>query len=81
MAKALAATAAFNELIDTLSAIRDEYVLSGERLRDDLERVEAYRYVTQLLSEASELLVEADPERPHYILTETGIGYRLRAPD
>ena len=66
MAKALAATAAFNELIDTLSAIRDEYVLSGERLRDDLERVEAYRYVTQLLSEASELLVEADPERPRF---------------
>jgi two-component system, OmpR family, KDP operon response regulator KdpE len=25
--------------------------------------------------------IEADPERPHYILTETGIGYRLRAPD
>ncbi|MBV9245754.1 MAG: DNA-binding response regulator, partial [Methylobacteriaceae bacterium] len=25
--------------------------------------------------------VEADPERPQYILTETGVGYRLRAPD
>jgi two-component system KDP operon response regulator KdpE len=25
--------------------------------------------------------IEADPERPHYILTETGIGYRLRSPD
>jgi two-component system, OmpR family, KDP operon response regulator KdpE len=25
--------------------------------------------------------IEADPERPHYVLTETGIGYRLRAPD
>jgi len=25
--------------------------------------------------------IEADPERPHYILTETGIGYRLRAAD
>src|SRR6476619_4632139 len=25
--------------------------------------------------------IEADPERPHYILTETGIGYRLRASD
>ena len=25
--------------------------------------------------------IEADPERPQYILTETGIGYRLRAPD
>ena len=22
-----------------------------------------------------------DPERPHYLLTETGVGYRLRAPD
>jgi len=25
--------------------------------------------------------IEADPERPQYLLTETGIGYRLRAPD
>ena len=25
--------------------------------------------------------IEPDPERPQYILTETGIGYRLRAPD
>jgi two-component system KDP operon response regulator KdpE len=25
--------------------------------------------------------LEADPERPHYIMTELGIGYRLRAPD
>jgi two-component system KDP operon response regulator KdpE len=25
--------------------------------------------------------IEVDPERPQYILTETGIGYRLRAPD
>ena len=25
--------------------------------------------------------IEADPERPQYLLTETGIGYRLRAPE
>lgn len=25
--------------------------------------------------------IETDPERPQYVLTETGIGYRLRAPD
>ena len=25
--------------------------------------------------------IEADPERPHYVLTEIGVGYRLRAPD
>jgi two-component system KDP operon response regulator KdpE len=25
--------------------------------------------------------IEKDPERPQYLLTETGIGYRLRAPE
>jgi two-component system KDP operon response regulator KdpE len=25
--------------------------------------------------------IEPDPEQPHYILTETGVGYRLRAPE
>jgi two-component system KDP operon response regulator KdpE len=25
--------------------------------------------------------IETDPERPHYVLTETGVGYRLKAPD
>jgi two-component system, OmpR family, KDP operon response regulator KdpE len=33
-------------------------------------------YVRQLRQK-----IEVDPERPRYILTETGIGYRLRAPD
>ncbi len=33
-------------------------------------------YVRQLRQK-----IETNPERPHYILTETGIGYRLRAPD
>ena len=25
--------------------------------------------------------MQGNPERPHHILTETGVGYRLRAPD
>jgi two-component system KDP operon response regulator KdpE len=25
--------------------------------------------------------IEADPQRPQYLLTETGIGYRLKSPD
>jgi len=33
-------------------------------------------YVRQLRQK-----IEADPERPEFVLTETGIGYRLRAPD
>jgi two-component system KDP operon response regulator KdpE len=33
-------------------------------------------YVRQLRQK-----IETDPERPRHILTETGIGYRLRAPD
>jgi two-component system KDP operon response regulator KdpE len=50
--------------------------LLGE-LWDDLTDTQYLRvYVRQLRQK-----IEADPERPHYILTETGIGYRLRAPD
>ena len=33
-------------------------------------------YVRQLRQK-----IESNPERPQYVLTETGIGYRLRAPD
>ncbi len=33
-------------------------------------------YVRQLRQK-----IESDPERPHYVITETGVGYRLRAPD
>ena len=33
-------------------------------------------YVRQLRQK-----IEADPERPNFVLTETGIGYRLRGPD
>ena len=25
--------------------------------------------------------IESNPERPQYLLTETGVGYRLQAPD
>lgn len=50
--------------------------LLGE-LWDDLTDAQYLRvYVRQLRQK-----IEADPERPQYILTETGIGYRLRAPD
>jgi two-component system KDP operon response regulator KdpE len=50
--------------------------LLGE-LWDDVTDAQYLRvYVRQLRQK-----IEADPEQPHYILTETGIGYRLRAPD
>jgi two-component system KDP operon response regulator KdpE len=46
-------------------------------LWDDLTDAQYLRvYVRQLRQK-----IEADPERPQCILTETGIGYRLRAPD
>jgi two-component system, OmpR family, KDP operon response regulator KdpE len=52
-----------------------KYLLS--QLWSDLTDAQYLRvYVRQLRQK-----IEADPERPHYILTETGIGYRLRAPD
>jgi len=49
--------------------------LLGE-LWDEMTDAQYLRvYVRQLRQK-----IETDPERPQYILTETGIGYRLRAP-
>jgi len=46
-------------------------------LWDELADAQNLRvYVRQLRQK-----IEADPERPQILLTETGIGYRLRAPD
>jgi two-component system, OmpR family, KDP operon response regulator KdpE len=46
-------------------------------LWDELTDAQYLRvYVRQLRQK-----IEADAERPRYVLTETGIGYRLRAPD
>jgi two-component system, OmpR family, KDP operon response regulator KdpE len=50
--------------------------LLGE-LWDNLTDAQYLRvYVRQLRQK-----IEADPEQPRYVLTETGVGYRLRAPD
>jgi two-component system KDP operon response regulator KdpE len=50
--------------------------LLGE-LWDDLTDAQYLRvYVRQLRQK-----IEADHEQPQYVLTETGIGYRLRAPE
>ena len=50
--------------------------LLGE-LWDNLTDAQYLRvYVRQLRQK-----IETDPERPQYVLTETGVGYRLRAPD
>ena len=50
--------------------------LLGE-LWDDLTDAQYLRvYVRQLRQK-----IEVDPERPQFVLTETGIGYRMRAPD
>jgi hypothetical protein len=59
-------TAAFDGLLAALAEIRDEYAQSDARHRDELEVVEAFRYVSHLLSEANDLFVEGDPERPRF---------------
>src|SRR5437762_3102709 len=48
-----------------------------KELWDELTDAQYLRvYVRQLRQK-----IEADPERPQFVLTETGIGYRLRASD
>jgi two-component system KDP operon response regulator KdpE len=50
--------------------------LIGELWDETVDPQHLRVYVRQLRQR-----IEPDPESPHYILTETGIGYRLRAPD
>jgi two-component system KDP operon response regulator KdpE len=50
--------------------------LLGELWNDFTDTQYLRVYVRQLRHK-----IEADPEQPQFILTETGVGYRLRAPD
>ena len=63
-------------LVQHAGKILTHKFLLGE-LWDTLTDAQYLRvYVRQLRQK-----IEAEPERPQYIQTETGIGYRLRAPD
>lgn len=58
------------------SSVLTHKFLLGE-LWDELTDAQYLRvYVRQLRQK-----IEIDPERPQYVLTETGVGYRLRAAD
>src|SRR6202008_1800557 len=63
-------------LVQHAGKVLTHKLLLGE-LWDDMTDAQYLRvYVSQLRQK-----VEKDPEQPQYVLTETGIGYRLRAPD
>jgi hypothetical protein len=64
MNRAPKTTEAFDDLIAALTEIRDGYVLDEERFTEDLDVVEGYRYVTQVLSGMSEFFVEGDADHP-----------------
>src|ERR1700678_1552963 len=63
-------------LVEHAGKVLTHKFLLGE-LWDDLTDAQYLRvYVRQLRQK-----IEAEPEQPRYVLTETGIGYRLRAGD
>jgi hypothetical protein len=64
MNRAPKSTEAFDDLIAALQEIRDRYVLNEDRFTDDLDVVEGFRYVTEVLSGASEFFMEGDPDHP-----------------
>ena len=66
MAHATQSIGAFSELVELIGEMRDDYVLSTERFTDELDVLEGMRYLLHLVSEATELLVEGDPERPRF---------------
>jgi two-component system, OmpR family, KDP operon response regulator KdpE len=63
-------------LVQNAGTVLTHRFLLGE-LWDPLTDAQYLRvYVRQLRQK-----IEAEPERPQFVLTETGVGYRLRAPD
>jgi len=68
MNRAPETTEAFDELIALLGEIRDGYVLNEERFTEDIDVVEGYRYVTEVLSGMSEFFVEGDADHPRMAL-------------
>ena len=64
MNRAPKSTEAFDDLLAALQEIRDGYVLNEDRFTEDIDVVEGFRYVTEVLSGASEFFMEGDPEHP-----------------
>jgi hypothetical protein len=60
-------TAALDDLIETLTEIRDGYVLDADRWIEPVEQVEAVRYVGQMLAAMSGLYWESKPEHPRFV--------------
>ena len=68
MSGAPESTKAFNELLAAMQDARDDYVLNQQRFTDELDVVEGIRYLTQMVSAASEYYIESDPEHPRMAL-------------
>ena len=56
-------------------------VLTHKFLLGELWTRSPMRNISESMCGSYDEKIEDDPEQPHYILTETGVGYRLRAPD
>jgi len=68
MSRAPLTTAAFDGLLETLARIRDGYLHDEARGFDEIEALEGFAYVLQMVGHVSEFLVEADRERPRFSL-------------
>ena len=55
-------------------------VLTHAQLMHEVSASSEPQYLRVYMRQLRQKL-EADPERPRILLTETGVGYRLRAPD
>ena len=68
MTRAPQTAAAFDSLLGSLARIRDDYIDNDARSHDELETVEGYGYLLQMVGHVSEFLIEADRERPRFSL-------------
>jgi two-component system, OmpR family, KDP operon response regulator KdpE len=68
------------ELLRVLAQHAGKVLTHNFLLRELWDGVTDAQYVRVYIRQLRQKL-ETDPERPQYILTETGVGYRLRTPD
>jgi hypothetical protein len=59
--------AAFNQLLDSLREIVDTQLTPEKGIEEEIDIAEGFRNILHLLSSATDLYLESDPERPEFV--------------
>ena len=58
---------AFNQLLDTLRGVAENYLVPERGINSETDKAEGFRYLLHMLSAGIDLYFEGDPERPAFV--------------